>query len=75
MKRRVGMKEYNNAILCADILFLVDPLDDEALAVKIRALQLLGHEDDARTCYQQFISRYKREYAEEYGTAYDSLSI
>ena len=75
MKRRVGMKEYNNAILCADILFLVDPLDDEALAGKIRALQLLGHEDDARTCYQQFISRHKREYAEEYGTAYDSLSI
>ena len=75
MKRRVGMKDYNNAILCADILFLVDPLDDEALAGKIRALQLLGHEDDARTCYQQFISRYKREYAEEYGTAYDSLSI
>ena len=75
MKRRVGMKEYNNAILCANILFLVDPLDDEALAGKIRALQLLGHEDDARTCYQQFISRYKREYAEEYGTAFDSLSI
>ena len=46
-------------------------LEDEAYL----AVALLGHEDDARTCYQQFISMYKREYAEEYGTAYESLSI
>ena len=75
MKRRMGMKEYNNALLCADILFLVDPLDDEALTCKIRLLQLLGREDDARSCYQMFISRYKREYAEEFGRSYDSMSI
>lgn len=75
MKRRMSMKEYSNVILCADILFLLDPLDDEALAYKTLSLQILCREDDARTCYQQFISRYKREYAEEYGTTYDKLSI
>lgn len=70
MKRRLGLKEYANAILCADILFQTDPLDEDALAAKVQALRLLGREEEARSIYQVFISRYKREYGEEYGTPY-----
>ena len=73
MKRRLGLKEYANAILCADILFQTDPLDEDALAAKVQALRLLGREEEARSIYQVFISRYKREYGEEYGNSYDSI--
>lgn len=70
MKRRMDMKEYNNAILCADILFHVDPLDEQALACKVQAYHLLGREEDARSTYQSFISRYKREYGEDYSVPF-----
>lgn len=73
MKRRLDMKEYANAILCADILFNIDRLDEDALKTKVQAHRLLEREDEARVCYQSFISRYKREYGEEYGTSYENL--
>lgn len=73
MKRRLEMKEYANAILCADILFNIDCLDEDALKGKVLAYRLLAREDEARVCYQSFISQYKREYGEEYTTSYENL--
>lgn len=73
MKRRLEMKEYSNAILCADIIFNIDSLDEDALKVKVQAYRLLSREDEARVCYQSFISQYKREYGEDYGISYENL--
>lgn len=73
MRRRLEMKEYANAVLCADIIFHIDCLDEDALKSKVLAYRLMGREDEARVCYQSFISQYKREYDEEYGTSYENL--
>lgn len=73
MKRRMEMKEYANAILCADIIFNIDSLDEDALKSKVQAYRLLSREDEARVCYQSFISQYKREYGEDYGISYENL--
>lgn len=73
MKRRLDMKEYANAILCADIVFNIDSLDEDALKSKVQAYRLLSREDEARVCYQSFISQYKREYGEDYGISYENL--
>lgn len=73
MKRRLEMKEYSNAILCTDIIFNIDGLDEDALKVKVQAYRLLSREDEARVCYWNFISKYKREYGEDYGISYENL--
>lgn len=42
MKRRLEMEEYANAILCADIIFNIDNMDEEALKSKGQADRLLS---------------------------------
>ncbi|MCR5002958.1 MAG: hypothetical protein K5984_01170 [Bacteroidales bacterium] len=73
MHRRFELKEYQNAITCADILRDIDILDEDALAIKVRSLRILGKEEEARRCYQSFISDYKKDYDEEYKLAYEQI--
>lgn len=73
LSRRFSLKQYENTVLCGDILFGLDPLDDEALAYSVRALMALGDEDKAGRLYQTFITKYKKDYGEDYSTSFESI--
>lgn len=72
-KYRCQAEDWDNALLCANILFLIDPLNEDALKIAVNALVMSGRDDDARVRYNSFISRYKRDYGENYGTSFESL--
>lgn len=73
LSRRFSLRQYENTVLCADILFSLDPLDDDALVYSVRALNALGDEEKAGRLYQTFITRYKKDYGEDYSTTLDSI--
>lgn len=73
LSRRFSLKQYENTILCADILFSLDPLDDDALRYSIRSLIALGDEAKAGVTYQTFITKYKKDYGEDYPMSFDEM--
>ena len=73
LSRRFSLKQYENTVLCADILFGLDPLDDDALTYSVRALAALGDEERAGRLYQAFITKYKKDYGEDYSTSFESI--
>ncbi len=73
LSRRFSLKQYENTVLCGDILFGLDPLDDEALAYSVRALMALGEEEKAGRLYQTFITKYKKDYGEDYSITFESI--
>ena len=73
LSRRFSLKQYENTVLCGDILFGLDPLDDEALAYSVRALMALGEEEKAGRLYQTFITKYKKDYGEDYSISFESI--
>ena len=73
LSRRFSLRQYENTVLCADILFSLDPLDDDALMYSVRALMALGDEEKAGRLYQAFITKYKKDYGEDYSTTFDSI--
>lgn len=73
LSRRFSLRQYENTVLCADILFSLDPLDDDALTYSVRALAALGDEEKAGRLYQAFITRYKKDYGEDYSTSFESI--
>ncbi len=73
LSRRFSLRQYENTVLCGEILFGLDPLDDEALAYSVRALMALGDEEKAGRLYQTFITKYKKDYGEDYSTSFESI--
>lgn len=73
MKRRFALHQYRNTITCANILFGVDPLDENALLYTVKSLVITDKEEEAKIRYKAFISQYKKEYGEDYGTSFDDL--
>ena len=73
LARRFSLKQYENTVLCADILFRIDPLDDDALVFSVRALAASGDEEKAARLYQTFITRYKKDYGEDYSKTFESI--
>ncbi len=73
LSRRFSLRQYENTVLCADILFSLDPLDDDALMYSVRALFALGDEEKASRLYQAFITRYKKDYGEDYSVAFEDI--
>ncbi len=73
LSRRFSIRQYENTILCADILFSLDPLDDDALMYSVRSLAALGDEEKAGRLYQAFITKYKKDYGEDYSTSFESI--
>ncbi len=73
LSRRFSLRQYENTVLCADILFSLDPLDDDALIYSVRALAALGEEEKAGRLYQAFITKYKKDYGEDYSTTFESI--
>ena len=64
---------YQVTIDLTDILFSIDPLNDEALVYQTKALQKLKMNDEARIRYQAFITEYKKAMGSDYPHPYKNL--
>lgn len=73
LARRFSLKQYENTVLCADILFALDPLDDDALKYSVLSLSALGEDEKAGCLYQTFITKYKKDYGEDYSILFESI--
>jgi DNA-binding SARP family transcriptional activator len=73
MIERYRSSDYQNAILCSDIIFSMDPLNETALSYSVRALMALGRDDDAKLRYNSFITLYKHDYEEDYPKTFESF--
>jgi DNA-binding SARP family transcriptional activator len=73
MASRYSLRQYQNAILCANILFKIDPLNEEALKYTVKSLYELEKTDEARQRYKDFVRRYGSDYKEEFKTSFDQL--
>lgn len=70
---RYQNEDWPNAILCADILFNLDPLNENALAFIVKSLANMGRMDDAKIRYNIFITQYKNDYDEEYPVSLETI--
>ncbi len=73
-KARFVNEDYANLLLCAEILFRIDPLNEFALDIMVKSLVAMGQDEDAKVRYNQFISRYKKEMDEEYPYSYEKVA-
>ena len=58
--------DYDTVLRIADILFLHDPLNEEALAAKCSILFIQGKKGIAKSVYDRFCKEYKDSLGEEY---------
>lgn len=70
---RFGNEDWGNALLCTDILFEIDPFNENALAVCVRTLCKIGRSDEARVRYNNFITQYKKDYDEDYPVSFENV--
>lgn len=67
-------KNQHDTTLCiADILFLHDPLNEEALAAKCAVLSAQGKAGIARNVYDRFCKEYQKALGEKYTTPFSEL--
>ena len=62
----VQRNNYDTVLRIADILFLHDPLNEEALAAKCSILFIQGKKGIAKSVYDRFCKEYKDSLGEEY---------
>lgn len=73
--RQEESRQNDKMTLCiADIMFLHDPLNDEALAAKVRVLCRQGKKGIAKRTYDRFCKEYKDSMAEDYEIAFADLA-
>lgn len=60
-------------IRIADIVFLHDPLNEEALAAKCAVLSAQGKNGIARNVYDRFCKEYRKSLGEEFGKTFSEL--
>lgn len=70
---RFNNKEFRNVLTCASILFRIDPYNEYALEYSIKAYNVLRMQKEAKAKYQEFITRYKKDYGEAYTRSYEDL--
>lgn len=75
MTLRFKKKQYKGVIKCADIIFGIDPLNDAALAYMILAMRKLDMDSEARIKYREFVTRYRKDYDENYPRKYEDLRL
>lgn len=73
INRRFMLHQYRNTIICAEIIFTIDPLDENALSYMLRAMTLLNQKEEAQARYRDFVLRYKKDYNEEYEHSFASI--
>ena len=74
MQRRFQLKHYSVCLTCADVIFGIDPLNEDALSCSVRSLLRMERSEEAKALYNRFISRYSRDYGEAYPYSYESLT-
>lgn len=74
IKRRYDLKQFKNVITCADIIFSIDPLSETALSYTIKSLIALDKGEEAILKYRYFVTKYQKDYGEEFFKSYESLS-
>lgn len=69
----VQRNDYETVLRIADILFLHDPLSEEALIAKCSILYKQGKKGLAKSIYDRFCKEYKESLGEEYKVPLNSL--
>lgn len=72
-ENRFRNEDYANLLLCAEIIFRIDPLNEFALNVSIKSLVNMGQDEEAKVRYNLFISRYKKDMDEDYPISYEKI--
>lgn len=65
--------ENTNVIAFADALFEIDPFNEEALAMLIKAMNRMKLAEEAKKRYYLFITEYKKSFGAEYGKPYNTF--
>lgn len=71
---RFQNEDWANTILCADIMFRIDPLNENALSYAVRAFKMSGNIEEAKVRYNNFITQYKKDYDEDYPSSFQDIS-
>ena len=74
MPRRFAIRQYAVCQTCANILFGIDPLNEDALKYSIRSLLAMEKDEEAKALYNRFITRYLRDYGEEFAQGYETFA-
>ena len=70
---RIAAKDWATVMEIVDVLFILDPLDEQALHFSIRCLKTLRHSEDARVRYADFANEYRSAYGEEYPVPFNKI--
>ena len=71
---RFENEDWTNTILCTDILFKIDPLNENALSYAVKAFKMSGNIEEAKVRYNSFITQYKKDYDEDYPSSFTDIS-
>src|SRR5690606_5549518 len=63
--------EHTSVIAFAEALFEIDPFNEEALAMLIKAMNRMKLTEEAKKRYYLFITEYKKSYGVEFGKPYN----
>lgn len=74
LRQESGRQNDKMTLCIADIMFLHDPLNDEALAAKVQVLCRQGKKGIAKRTYDRFCKEYKDSMAEDYEIAFSELA-
>ncbi len=72
---RFQNEDWANTILCADVMFKIDPLNENALGYMVKALKMSGNIEEAKVRYNNFITQYKKDYDENYPSSFQNISL
>jgi two-component SAPR family response regulator len=65
--------DYELLIEVANSIFFFDPVNEEALHIKCRSLNLLGRHSLAKTTYNKFLKDYYQMYGEDYKESFNEV--
>ncbi|RPD39904.1 hypothetical protein [Chitinophaga barathri] len=60
-------------IAVANCMFVLDQVNEQALAIKCRSLVMLGRHSLARHAYERFVKEYRHIYGEEYPQSFNDI--
>ncbi|MFV0591741.1 MAG: hypothetical protein ACK5M7_10170 [Draconibacterium sp.] len=73
MEKCFEAESFETTVTIADAVFNIDPLNDTALILQIKALQRLKMNEEAQISYQAFVGEYKKLMGTNYPHSYKSL--
>ena len=70
---RMAGGEYRNVVEIADAMFNIDPLNEVALHLSVRALLAMRRKEDALVRYSTFMAEYQKENGEPYPVPFEKI--